>query len=84
MAGLTPLGDIITVQSRQKLHEIIEAKADELGRRFGLTMMERNEIATRMFVAVMQTDVVREKSEEELEREEELHMTTKYGPADES
>lgn len=57
------LGDIITVQSRLKVDEIIKAKANELRRRMGLTVTEENEIATAMFVAVMQAEVVKESEE---------------------
>jgi len=55
------LGDIISVGSVNHLDEIIKAKADELVRRFGLTKEEESIIATQMFVAVLQTDVIPER-----------------------
>lgn len=61
------LGDIITVQSRWKVNETIETKANELRRRIGLTVTEEDEIATTMFVAVLQTEVVKEREEDQEE-----------------
>lgn len=55
---MPPLGDIITTPSRWKVDETIKAKSNELARRFGLTKEEENIIATHMFVAVLQVEVI--------------------------